>query len=68
MAGSAFTRFPMPPETEFELWVIDPDGSNATRLDPADPAELTSIGCVACVYPPLEELQVPPFAYWIQGR
>ena len=63
-----FTRFPVPPEVEFELWVMDADGSNATRLDPSDAAALTALGCAMCTYPALEEIQVPPFAYWIPAR
>ena len=63
-----FTRFPMPPETEFELWVMDSDGSNATRLDPSDAAALTALGCVACTYPALQDYDVPNFAYWIADR
>jgi hypothetical protein len=63
-----FTRFPIPPRTEFELWVIDPDGTDAARLDPSDAASLTALGCVSCVYPPLEEFRLLPFAYWIPGR
>ena len=63
-----FTRFPMPPETDFQLWAIDPDGTDATLLDFADPAALTALGCMTCTYPALEELRVPNFAYWIPGR
>ena len=63
-----FTRFPMPPATEFELWVVDRNGSNSARLDPSDAATLTAVGCTSCAYPPLEEIQVPPFAYWIRGQ
>ena len=46
-----FTRLPMPPDTEFQLWVIDPDGTDATLLDFDDPAALTTLGCVTCTYP-----------------
>ena len=63
-----FTRLPMPPDTEFQLWVIDPDGTDATLLDFDDPAALTTLGCVTCTYPALEELRVPNFAYWVPGR
>jgi hypothetical protein len=60
-----YSRFPMPPDTEFELWVIDPDGTDATRLDPDDPVALTALGCVVCTYPVSRELSVSNFAYWI---
>ena len=61
-----FTRYPMPPETEFELWVMDPDGSNATRLNPNDAAALTALGCVVCSYPTLDDtFHLPSSAYWI---
>jgi Tol biopolymer transport system component len=63
-----FTRVPIPPRTEFQLWVIDPDGTDATQLDLADPAALTAVGCVICTYPALEEFMVPNFAYWIPAR
>jgi hypothetical protein len=48
--------------------VIDPDGTDATQLDLADPAALTAVGCVICTYPALEEFMVPNFAYWIPAR
>jgi Tol biopolymer transport system component len=63
-----FTRLPIPPRTEIELWVIDPDGTDATRLDPSDAAALTALGCMSCAYPALEEFRVRPFAYWIPAR
>lgn len=63
-----FTRFPRLPEAEFELWVMDPDGSNAARLDPSDAAALTALGCVVCTYPAMTDYDVPNFAYWIPAR
>jgi hypothetical protein len=60
-----FTRLPIPPQTEYQLWVIDPDGTDATQLDLGDPAALTALGCVMCTYPALEELMIPNYAYWI---
>jgi Tol biopolymer transport system component len=62
-----FTRFPMPPEPEFELWIMDADGSDAQRLHPSDAATLTALACVSCTYPGLTDLDVPNFAYWIPG-
>ena len=46
-----FTRYPANEEDPFELWVMDPDGSNATRVDPSNAAALTALGCDACPYP-----------------
>ena len=63
-----FTRLPLQPDTDFELWVMDADGSSPMRLDPSDLAALTALGCVACTYPPLGEFGVPGFAYWIPAR
>ena len=60
-----YSRFPMPPDTEFQLWVINPDGTDATRLDPVDPAALSALGCVVCTYPVEREISVSNFAYWI---
>jgi Tol biopolymer transport system component len=62
-----YTSFPVPPDTETELWVMDPDGTNSAQLDSSDPAALTAIGCVSCTYPALKELRVPNFAYWVPG-
>jgi WD40 repeat protein len=63
-----FIRFPMPPETAYELWVTDADGGNATQLDPTDAAALTALGCVACPYDTLETLQLPPLARWVAAQ
>ncbi len=63
-----YSRFPTRPDTEFELWVINPDGTNATRLDPVDPATLTALGCVVCTYPVSREISVSNFAYWISAK
>ncbi len=63
-----FTRFPMPPATDFEFWVMNADGSSALRLDPSDPAALTALGCTACTYPALTDYDVPNFAYWIPAQ
>lgn len=60
-----FTRYPMPPETKVELWVMDPDGSNAVQLDPSDAAALTALGCVVCSYPTIDDFHLPNNAYWI---
>ena len=57
-----------------ELWLMDADGHNATRLDPADVARLTAIGCVVCPAPvdPLPYPQTRAFvsetdtvAFWV---
>ncbi|MFL5671589.1 MAG: TolB family protein [Chloroflexota bacterium] len=60
-----YSRFPMPPGTDFELWVMDPDGTDATRLDPDDPVALTALGCVTCTYPVQRSIAMANFAYWI---
>jgi hypothetical protein len=36
----------------FELWVVNADGSAATRLDASSLAALSEIGCRSCIYPP----------------
>ena len=65
-----FTRYPAHEEDPFELWVMDADGSNATRVDPSDAAALTALGCVACPYPgtTYHDTGVPVFAFWIPAR
>jgi Tol biopolymer transport system component len=60
-----FTRMPGPGETDWQLWVMDRDGSNATRLD-QDAATLTAIGCVSCPYPAVNMgwIPYPSMAFW----
>jgi Tol biopolymer transport system component len=64
-----FTRYPANEEDPFELWVMNPDGSNATRVDPSNAAALTALGCDACPYPgtTYHDTGVPSFAFWIPG-
>jgi Tol biopolymer transport system component len=66
----AFTRYPAHEEDLFELWVMDADGNNATRVEESSAAALTAIGCVSCPYPArtYHEAGVPSFAFWIPGR
>jgi Tol biopolymer transport system component len=65
-----FTRYPAQEEDPFELWVMDADASNATRVDPSNAGELTALGCVACPYPgtTYHETGIPSFAFWIPAR
>jgi Tol biopolymer transport system component len=65
-----FSRYPARSEDMFELWVMDADGSNATRLDSSDAVALTALGCVACPYPgtTYHDTGIPSFAYWIPAR
>jgi WD40-like Beta Propeller Repeat len=65
----AFSRYPAQSEDLFELWVMDADGSNATRVDSSSAAALTVLGCVVCAYParPLNYAD-PSFAFWIPAR
>jgi Tol biopolymer transport system component len=64
-----FTRYPKPPTTKFEVWVIDPDGTDEARLESSDPAALTATGCTSCTYPPPpDEFLASPFAFWIAPR
>jgi Tol biopolymer transport system component len=60
-----FTRMPEPDETDWQLWVMDRDGSNATTLD-QDAATLTAIGCVSCPYPAVNMgwIPYPSMAFW----
>ena len=66
----AFSRYPTRSEDPFELWVMDPDGSNATRIDRPNAAALTALGCVACPYPETTgyDAGMPVSAYWIAGQ
>ena len=66
----AFSRYPTRSEDPYELWVMDPDGGNATRIDPSNAAALTALGCVACPYPGTTAYDVgmPVSAFWIPGR
>jgi Tol biopolymer transport system component len=63
----AFSRYPAREEDPFELWVMDADGSTATRVDPSNAVELTALGCVACPYPgtTYHDTGIPSFAFWI---
>ena len=49
---------------------MDPDGSNATRIDSSNVASLTALGCVACPYPGTTgyDAGMPVSAFWIPGR
>ncbi|HET6745397.1 MAG TPA: hypothetical protein VFH90_06040 [Candidatus Limnocylindria bacterium] len=61
-----FTRNAEEGESMWQLWVMDSDGSNATRLDPSDPAALTAIGCVSCPYPGVSGvITYPSLAVWV---
>ncbi len=61
-----FTRNAAPGETLWQLWVMDSDGGNATRLDPSDPVALTAIGCISCPYPGVDPfVSRPSIAFWI---
>jgi hypothetical protein len=65
-----FSRYPVREEDLFELWVMDADGNNATRVDPSDPAALTALGCVTCPYPgtTYHDTGIPSIAFWIPAR
>lgn len=45
-----FLREALPNPGRFDLWIMDADGGNATRLDATIPA-LTAAGCVVCPNP-----------------
>ena len=67
----AFSRYPAQSERDpFELWVMDPDGNNTTRIDPSNAAALTDLGCVACPYPgtTLHDAGIRSSAFWIPAR
>jgi Tol biopolymer transport system component len=69
----AFVRLPgveTGTQTGFELWVMDADGTDATRLPADDLAALSAAGCVVCVYPPMDlgfELAFLNDALWQPG-
>jgi Tol biopolymer transport system component len=66
-----FIRDPAAGETVMQLWVMDRDGSNATRLDPSDAASLTAIGCISCPYPATDLGDwpgLPTIAFWMPAR
>jgi Tol biopolymer transport system component len=64
-----FIRNPGQGETVYQLWVMNSDSTNATRLDPSDPAALTAIGCISCPYPGVDPFVTgrPSIAFWISG-
>ena len=50
-----------------DLWVMNADGSGAERLDAANLAALSDVGCVACIYPPTppeSEVGFDSEAFW----
>jgi Tol biopolymer transport system component len=57
-------RLDVDEEERWEVWVMDRDGSAATRLDPADAATMTGIGCVDCAYPVPDGLLNRVVAFW----
>ena len=64
-----FTRNAEEGDTMWQLWVMDGDGSNVTRLDPSDPAALTAIGCISCPYPGVSGvITYPSVAVWIPAQ
>jgi dipeptidyl aminopeptidase/acylaminoacyl peptidase len=65
----AFNRNPEQERGVYQLWVMDSDGRNVTRLDPSDPVALTAIGCISCPYPPVDPFDTgrPSKAFWIPG-
>lgn len=58
------------PDTTWQLWVMDRDGSNQMQLDPSDAAALTAIGCVSCPYPAVEPAIIgyPSVAFWVPAQ
>jgi Tol biopolymer transport system component len=66
-----FTRSAAPGEAVMQLWVMDRDGGNATRLDPSDASTLTAIGCVSCPYPATDPSVFPAnpsIAFWVPAK
>jgi dipeptidyl aminopeptidase/acylaminoacyl peptidase len=49
--------------SDWELWVMDSDGGNATRLD-GEATTMTAAGCVICAYPFPDSGDYPRFAFW----
>ena len=65
----AFSRYPAQSGDFLELWVMDADGSNSTRVDQSNATALTALGCVSCTYPELHQWPAIPFiAFWIPAR
>jgi hypothetical protein len=53
--------------TGIDLWVMTADGSGAERLDAANLAALSEVGCVACIYEPAPASDETSFefeAFW----
>ncbi len=63
-----FSRDAGPGEAVMQLWVMDRDGNNATRLDPSDAAALAAIGCVSCPYPAIKAGDLLSVAFWVPAR
>ena len=66
--GSAGYLCAAPGEAVIQLWVMDRDGSNMTRLDPSAAEALAALGCVTCPYPATDPNVFPAnpsFAIWI---
>jgi Tol biopolymer transport system component len=48
------------PNTVYELWIMDADGANQTKLPVGDVAQLTAAHCVACAWVPDPDSQAWP--------
>lgn len=43
-----FLKWTNPERSSYDLWIMDGDGANPTRLDDTSIAALTAVGCVSC--------------------
>ena len=48
----------------WEIWTMDADGQNGARLEPANAATLTGVGCVECAYPFPDRWNYPAIGFW----
>jgi Tol biopolymer transport system component len=43
-----FTQWTDPQHETYDLWIMDADGSNASRLEDRSISALSALGCIAC--------------------
>jgi Tol biopolymer transport system component len=48
----------------WQMWVVDADGTDGTRIEPGDAVTLTGLGCQSCAYPAPDPRNFPLMGFW----